>query len=235
MGCSRRGMTGRKEIAKAKRGYSSRISNQERSWRSKQMVNRTYNQISKLKRDQSHTRTNRTRSVVVGKRKWLLFDDSVKQTWGQQGHYMAPPLDMKSSETTEWMVHQKRTKRARCFGKETCLPERVFTRGGPPTPEDWEGGKSLQSGAGAWLPVGVGLLGQGGEATREVGEKGELVHSRAGLGMAVEEFSFRSGKCEGTSGSSASKNAGFNRSMLTVSSMPFIRKVNTFADRLRTS
>ncbi len=65
--------------------------------------------------------------------------------------------------------------------------------------------------------------------------EGELVHSRAGLGMAVEEFSFRSGDCEGTSGSSASKNAGFNRSMLTVSSMPFIRKVNTFADRLRTS
>ncbi len=85
------------------------------------------------------------------------------------------------------------------------------------------------------MPVGVGLLGRGGEAPREVGGKGELVHSRAGFGMAVEEFSFRSGNCEGTSGSSASKNAGFNRSMLTVSSMPFIRKVNTFADRLRTS
>ncbi len=102
-------MTGRKEIAKAKRGYLSRISNQERSWRSKQMVSHTYNNASKLKRDQCHTRTSRTRSVAVGKRKWLLFVDSVKQTWGQQGHYMAPPLDMKSSETTEWMVHQKRT------------------------------------------------------------------------------------------------------------------------------
>ncbi len=74
------------------------------------------------------------------------------------------------------------------------------------------------------MPLGVGLLGRGGETPRKIGGKGELVHSRAGLGMAVEEFSFRSGKCEGTSGSSASKNAGFNRSMLTVSSMPFIRK-----------
>ncbi len=80
MGCSRRGMTGRKEIVKAKRGYLSRISNQERSWRSKQMVSRTYNNASKLKRDQRHTRTSRTRSVAVGKRTWLLFVDSVKQT-----------------------------------------------------------------------------------------------------------------------------------------------------------
>ncbi len=39
------------------------------------------------------------------------------------------------------------------------------------------------------MPVGVGLLGRGGEAPREVGGKGELVHSRAGLGMPVEEFS----------------------------------------------
>ncbi len=90
--------------------------------------------------------------VAVGNRMWLLFVDSVKQTWGQQGHYMAPPLDMKSSETTEWLVHQKRRQRARCFGKETCLPEQVFTRGGPPNP-----------GAGSWMPVGVGLLGLGGE------------------------------------------------------------------------
>ncbi len=41
--------------------------------------------------------------------------------------------------------------------KETRLPERVFTGEGPPTPEDWEGGKSLRSGTGAWMPVGVGL------------------------------------------------------------------------------
>ncbi len=61
MGCSRRGMTGRKEIAKAKRGCLSRVSNQERSWRSKQMVSRTYNIASKLKRDPCHTRTSRTR------------------------------------------------------------------------------------------------------------------------------------------------------------------------------
>ncbi len=59
------------------------------------------------------------------------------------------------------------------------------------------------------MRVGVVLLGRGGELPQEVGGKGELVHSRAGLGMAVEEFSFRSGDCEGTSGSSASKNAGF--------------------------
>ncbi len=85
------------------------------------------------------------------------------------------------------------------------------------------------------MAVGAGLLGRGGESAREVGEEGELVYSLAGLGTPAEEFSFLSGGCEGTSGSSASKNAGFNRSMLTVSSMPFIRKVNTFADRLRTS
>ncbi len=93
------------------------------------------------------------------------------------------------------------------------------------------GSKSKQSGVGSGMPVGAGLLGRGGESAREVGGKGELVHSRAGLGAAVEGFSFLSGDCEGPSCSSASKNAGFNRSMLTVSSTPFIRKVNTFTDR----
>ncbi len=61
MGCSRRGMTGRKEFAKAKRGDLSRRSNQERSWRSKQMVSRTYNNVSKPKRGPCNTRTSRTR------------------------------------------------------------------------------------------------------------------------------------------------------------------------------
>ncbi len=39
---------------------------------------------------------------------------------------------------------------------------------------------TIQSEAGAWLPVGVGLLGRGGKASRELEEKGELVHSRVG-------------------------------------------------------
>ncbi len=47
------------------------------------------------------------------------------------------------------------------------------------------------------MSVGVGLLGRGGEAPREVGGKGELVHSRAGLGMAVEEFFFSVGEVRG--------------------------------------
>ncbi len=51
------------------------------------MVSRTYNNVSTLKRDPCNTRTIRTRCVAVGKRKWLLFVDSVKQTWGQKCHY----------------------------------------------------------------------------------------------------------------------------------------------------
>ncbi len=70
------------------------------------------------------------------------------------------------------------------FGKETCLPERVFTSGGPSSPEDWEGGKHVQSGAGSGMPVGAGLLGRvfllREESARDAGGKGGLVHSRAG-------------------------------------------------------
>ncbi len=51
------------------------------------MVSRIYNNVSKLKRDPCNTRTNRTRWVAVGKRKWLLFVNLVKETWGQKGHY----------------------------------------------------------------------------------------------------------------------------------------------------
>ncbi len=140
---------------------------------------------------------------------------------------MASPLDMMSSETTEWMVHQKR----KVF-REGDVPSRVGFYLREPFYSGGLGGRQECTIGGG--PTRMGLPTQR-ESAREVGGNGGLAHSRAGLGMAVGEISFLSGGCEGIPGSSASKNAGFNRSMLTVFSMPFIRSVNTFVDRLRSS
>ncbi len=55
-----------KEFKKAKRRDLKGRSNPGRSWRSKQMVSRIYNNVSTLRRDPCNTRTSRTRWVAVG-------------------------------------------------------------------------------------------------------------------------------------------------------------------------